>query len=91
MSDNLPAPFPGQSDKVVQVEKLSKKYKEHSRRQRDLFSLAKGEVFAFLGPNGAGKTTTVEILDVCEPDGCQAKVLDYDVSKRSDQGRFERG
>jgi len=91
MSDNLPAPFPGQSDKVVQVEKLSKKYKDTLAVNGISFSLAKGEVFAFLGPNGAGKTTTVEILECLRaPTGGQAKVLDYDVSKRSDQGEIRK-
>jgi ABC-2 type transport system ATP-binding protein len=91
MSDNLQAPFPGQSDKVVQVEKLSKKYKDTLAVNGISFSLSKGEVFAFLGPNGAGKTTTVEILECLRaPTGGQAKVLDYDVSKRSDQGEIRK-
>jgi ABC-2 type transport system ATP-binding protein len=91
MSDNLQAPFPGQSDKVVQVEKLSKKYKDTLAVNGISFSLTKGEVFAFLGPNGAGKTTTVEILECLRaPTGGQAKVLDYDVSKRSDQGEIRK-
>jgi ABC-2 type transport system ATP-binding protein len=91
MSGNLPAPLPGQSDKVVQVERLSKKYKDTLAVNGISFSLSKGEVFAFLGPNGAGKTTTVEILECLRaPTGGQAKVLDYDVSKRSDQGEIRK-
>jgi len=91
MSDDLPPPFPGQSDNVVQVEKLSKKYKDTLAVNGISFSLSKGEVFAFLGPNGAGKTTTVEILECLRaPTGGQAKVLDYDVSKRSDQGEIRK-
>ncbi len=83
--------FPGQSDKVVQVEKLSKKYKDTLAVNGISFSLSKGEVFAFLGPNGAGKTTTVEILECLRaPTGGQAKVLDYDVSKRSDQSEIRK-
>jgi ABC-2 type transport system ATP-binding protein len=82
---------PEQSDKVVQVEKLSKKYKDTLAVDGISFSLSKGEVFAFLGPNGAGKTTTVEILECLRaPTGGQAKVLDYDVSKRSDQGEIRK-
>ena len=91
MSDNPTAPLPGQSDKVVQVERLSKKYKDTLAVNGISFSLSKGEVFAFLGPNGAGKTTTVEILECLRaPTGGQAKVLDYDVSKRSDQGEIRK-
>lgn len=91
MSNDLAMPLPGQSDKVVQVEKLSKKYKDTLAVDGISFSLSKGEVFAFLGPNGAGKTTTVEILECLRaPTGGQAKVLDYDVSKRSDQGEIRK-
>ncbi len=91
MNDNGPAPLPGQSEKVVQVEKLSKKYKDTMAVNGISFSLSKGEVFAFLGPNGAGKTTTVEILECLRaPTGGQAKVLNYDVSKRSDQGEIRK-
>src|SRR5881296_2962012 len=91
MSIGQPAPFPGQSDKIVQVENLSKKYGENVAVNGISFSLTKGEVFAFLGPNGAGKTTTVEILECLRnPTGGQAKVLGYDVSKRSDQAEIRK-
>src|SRR5436190_10629515 len=91
MSDPLAAPLPGQSDRVVQVEGLSKKYGWTVAVNGISFGLSKGEVFAFLGPNGAGKTTTVEILECLRaPTGGQAKVLDYDVSKRSDQSEIRK-
>lgn len=91
MRGDLSAPLPGQSDRIVQVEKLSKKYKDTLAVDGISFSLSKGEVFAFLGPNGAGKTTTVEILECLRaPTGGRAKVLDYDVSKRSDQGEIRK-
>src|SRR5438552_3800577 len=89
MSIGQPTPFLGQSDKIVQVENLSKKYGENVAVNGISFSLTKGEVFAFLGPNGAGKTTTVEILECLRnPTGGQAKVLGYDVSKRSDEAEY---
>ena len=70
---------------------LSKKYGDTVAANGISFGLSKGEVFAFLGPNGAGKTTTVEILECLRaPTGGQAKVLDYDVSKRSDQSEIRK-
>ena len=79
------------SDSVVQVENLSKKYKDNVAVNGISFGLSKGEVFAFLGPNGAGKTTTVEILECLrDPTGGQARVLGYDVSKRSDQAEIRK-
>src|SRR2546427_5012237 len=91
MSDNPPASLPGQSDRVVQVDKLSKKYGDNIAVNDISFNLTKGEVFAFLGPNGAGKTTTVEILECLRnPTGGRALVLGYDVSKRSDQAEIRK-
>ncbi len=91
MSDSLPASLVGQSDKVVQVKNLSKKYGNNVAVNGVSFSLTKGEVFAFLGPNGAGKTTTVEILECLRnPTGGQALVLGYDVSRRSDQAEIRK-
>ncbi len=78
-------------DAIVQVSNLSKKYKDTVAVDGISFGLSKGEVFAFLGPNGAGKTTTVEILECLRnPTGGQAKVLGYDVSKRSDQAEIRK-
>src|SRR5438876_689900 len=91
MSDTLVAPLPGQSDRVVQVESLSKKYGDNVAVNGISFNLTKDEVFAFLGPNGAGKTTTVEILECLRnPTGGRALVLGYDVSKRSDQAEIQK-
>src|SRR5438132_2082672 len=92
MSDTLAAPLPGQSDRVVQVESLSKKYGDNVAVNGISFNLTKGEVFAFLGPNGAGKTTTVEILECLRnPTGGRALLLGYDVSKQSDQAQIRKG
>ncbi len=79
------------SDAIVQVSNLSKKYGDTMAVDGISFGLSKGEVFAFLGPNGAGKTTTVEILECLRnPTGGQARVLGYDVSKRSDQAEIRK-
>lgn len=80
-----------ESDKIVQVEHLSKRYGDNVAVNDISFNLTKGEVFAFLGPNGAGKTTTVEILECLRnPTGGRAHVLGYDVSKRSDQAEIRK-
>ncbi|HZY93762.1 MAG TPA: ABC transporter ATP-binding protein [Candidatus Bathyarchaeia archaeon] len=79
------------SDKIVQVENLSKKYGNITAVNGISFNLTKGEIFAFLGPNGAGKTTTVEILETLRnPTGGRAHVLGYDVSKRTDQAEIRK-
>ncbi len=49
---------------MIQIKKLSKKYKaaeNYSVRNLDL-GIEEGEIFGLLGPNGAGKTTLISML-----------------------------
>jgi ABC-2 type transport system ATP-binding protein len=52
-----------QSEPVVSVRGLVKRYADHEAVAGIDLEVRRGEIFAFLGPNGAGKTTTVEILE----------------------------
>ena len=52
-----------QSEPVVSVRGLVKRYGNHEAVAGIDLEVRRGEIFAFLGPNGAGKTTTVEILE----------------------------
>jgi ABC-2 type transport system ATP-binding protein len=54
---------PAQSEPVVSVHGLVKRYGSHEAVAGIDLEVRRGEIFAFLGPNGAGKTTTVEILE----------------------------
>jgi ABC-2 type transport system ATP-binding protein len=69
---------------VVVVDKLGKRYGDHTALDGISFVVASGEVFGLLGPNGAGKTTTLEILEgFRRPDTGHAKVLGVDPAARS--------
>ncbi len=60
-----PRPSAQERDKdfLVQVENLSKTYKDGYRAVDDLsFTVSRGQVVGLLGPNGAGKTTTLRML-----------------------------
>ncbi|MDG5473172.1 ABC transporter ATP-binding protein [Jeotgalibacillus sp. ET6] len=48
--------------RVIQVERLSKKFKDQVALKEISFSVHEGEIFGFLGPSGSGKTTTIKIL-----------------------------
>jgi ABC-2 type transport system ATP-binding protein len=52
------------NNQVLQVEHLTKRYKNAKTPAVNniSFSVGEGEFFAFLGQNGAGKTTTISIL-----------------------------
>jgi ABC-type transporter Mla maintaining outer membrane lipid asymmetry ATPase subunit MlaF len=52
-----------QSESVVSVRGLVKRYGSHEAVAGIDLQVRRGEIFACLGPNGAGKTTTVEILE----------------------------
>lgn len=47
---------------VIQVENLTKRYRDKVAVADIGFRVARGEIFGLLGPNGAGKTTAVECL-----------------------------
>lgn len=52
------------SSTIIEIQSLSKKYKDADFFSVDDLSLSvkKGEIFGLLGPNGAGKTTLISIL-----------------------------
>ena len=47
---------------MIEIEKLSKRYRDLVAVDDISFSVAKGEIVGFLGPNGAGKSTTMKII-----------------------------
>lgn len=47
---------------IIEVEKLTKKFKDLTAVDEIGFCVKPGEVFAFLGPNGAGKTTAIKMF-----------------------------
>ncbi len=40
---------------MIEVQGVTKRYRDHTAIERVTFSVAKGEVLAFLGPNGDDK------------------------------------
>jgi ABC-2 type transport system ATP-binding protein len=48
--------------RIIEVERLTKRYGTKRGITDVSFDVAEGEVFGFLGPNGAGKTTTIRTL-----------------------------
>ncbi len=65
---------------VLEVDGLTKRFKD-TVAVRDLtFAVQEGEVLGFLGPNGAGKSTTVGmILGLIHPDAGSVRVLGHEV------------
>ena len=47
---------------MIEVQDLTKEFKERTVLNAISFRVKEGEVFGYLGPNGAGKTTTMRII-----------------------------
>jgi len=62
----------GESEAVIEVKDLLRKFGNFVAVDRTSFSVRRGEIFGLLGPNGAGKTTTFRMLCGLLPatDGC---------------------
>lgn len=50
------------SEKIIEVKGLTKKYKKLVAVNNLDLNVYRGDVFGFLGPNGAGKSTTIRML-----------------------------
>lgn len=68
---------------MVEVEDLSKSYKNFQAVKSLSFVVQPGEVYGLLGPNGAGKTTTLRMLaTLLKPTSGTARVAGFDVQKQ---------
>jgi ABC-2 type transport system ATP-binding protein len=64
---------------IIEVDRLTKRYGNHTAVDGVSFTVDKGEIFGILGPNGAGKTTTVECIEGLRvPDGGTIRVAGLD-------------
>ena len=70
------------SEKVIQVEDLTKKFGNFYAVKSISFDVGAGEIFGFLGANGAGKTTAMKMLcGLWTPTSGKAMVAGFDVFK----------
>ena len=67
-------------EKVIEINNLSKVYK-NGRGITDInLEINRGDIFGFLGPNGAGKTTAMKVMTgLIKPDSGDVKILGYSV------------
>ena len=77
---------------MIQLNQLSRKYKDVTVLDHVSMSVSEGEVFAYLGPNGAGKTTTISLLTgTAKPTTGTAKLNGYDILHQSLEARRQFG
>jgi len=74
------------SDKIIEVKNLVKKFGHFIANDHLSFDVFKGEIFGFLGANGAGKTTAMKILcGLSKPTSGDVKVAGFDVYKQTEE------
>ena len=72
-------------EKVIQVEKLTKKFGDFVAVDQISFEVEKGEIFGFLGANGAGKTTAMRMLcGLSTPTAGKALVAGFDIRTQTE-------
>lgn len=72
--------------KIIESEKLTKKFGRFTAVNEITFTVDKGEIFGFLGANGAGKTTAMKMLSgLLSPTSGKASVAGFDVYKQSEK------
>ncbi len=65
---------------MIQVQNLTKRYRDLVAVDNLNFEVKKGEILGFLGPNGAGKSTTMKILTGFMPASSgTARIAGFDV------------
>lgn len=77
---------------IIEVNGLTKRFKDILAVDEVVFSVGKGEIFGFLGPNGAGKTTTINMLcTLLKPTSGTATLNGYDIIKEKNRVRESIG
>lgn len=64
---------------MIEVQGLTKRFKNGKGLFDVSFQLGKGEVFGFIGPNGAGKSTTIRhLMGFLKPDSGKSMINQFD-------------
>lgn len=79
-------------EKVIEINNLTKIYK-NGRGIKDInLEIYEGDIFGFLGPNGAGKTTAMKIMTgLIRPDTGDVKILGYSILNEFEQAMSKVG
>jgi ABC-2 type transport system ATP-binding protein len=74
------------SDKVIEVDRLTKRFGKFTAVDHVSFDVKRGEIFGFLGANGAGKSTTIRMLCglLASTEGT-ARVGGFDINKEPEK------
>ncbi|MCQ4348514.1 ATP-binding cassette domain-containing protein [Pseudomonas stutzeri] len=73
---------------MIEIERLSKRFAQHTAVDDLSFRVQPGEVLGFLGPNGAGKSTTMKMLTgFLAPTSGTARIFGFDIRRQTLQAQ----
>ena len=76
----------------IQTNHLSKSFESLSAVKDLSLEVKTGEIFGLVGPDASGKTTSIRMLcGILPPDGGEARVAGYDISKEAESIREKVG
>jgi ABC-2 type transport system ATP-binding protein len=77
---------------IISVTNLTRRFGDFTAVDGVSFAVDPGQVIGYLGPNGSGKTTTIRmLLGIIRPTSGEARVLDFDAARQSEQVRAGTG
>lgn len=77
---------------MIEVEGLSRRFKDFQAVSDVTFDVEEGEIFGFLGPNGAGKSTTINMLcTLLKPTAGTARISGKGIVSHRDEVRRSIG
>jgi ABC-type multidrug transport system ATPase subunit len=70
------------TEKIIEINNLTKNFKEVKAVDNLNLNVFRGDVFGFLGPNGAGKSTTIRmLLSLIRPSAGSIKIFNKPLNK----------
>jgi ABC-2 type transport system ATP-binding protein len=79
-------------DKVIEIDNITKVYKNGRGIKEISLDIYKGDIFGFLGPNGAGKTTAMKIMTgLVRPDSGDVRILGCSISEQYERAMEKVG
>lgn len=79
-------------DKVIEIQHLSKLYKNGRGIDDINLDVYQGDIFGFLGPNGAGKTTAMKVMTgLIRPDRGDVKIFGHSITEEFEQAMAQVG
>lgn len=79
-------------DNVIEIQHLSKIYKNGRGIDDISLDIFQGDIFGFLGPNGAGKTTAMKVMTgLIRPDRGDVKIFGHSINDAFEQAMARVG